>query len=85
MIDISSAIKTAKETSAYVAMSVGAGMTMGQFVGVLIGVGGLIVGILRCRVAMQQQKEVKRANDFNREKWEYEKNAKSKDLQKAKS
>lgn len=75
------------EPAPYVAMSTGAGMTQVpitwvQIVGMVIGAGGLYVGVLRWRVADRQQKENKRANDLNQEKWEYEKNAKSSNIQK---
>lgn len=76
------AVKTIKESGSYIAMSTGAGMTQTpisiiQIAGVIIGAGGLVVATMRWRVAYLQQKETKRANDLNREKWEYEKNAKS--------
>lgn len=90
MSEILSAVSDAvSEPAPYVAMSTGAGMTQVpitwiQVIGVVIGVGGIVVGVLRWRVADGQQKETKRANDLNQLKWEYEKNAKSSDVQKTK-
>ena len=88
MAGVIEAAKSIKESSSYIAMSTGAGMTQTpisiiQIVGIVIGAGGLIVAVLRWKVAYLQQKETERANNLNQEKWEYEKNAKSKDIQKA--
>ena len=76
MTDVATTVKSIKEASSYIAMSTGAGMTQTsitiiQVIGVIIGAGGLIVATLRWM-------EAKRTNDFNREKWEHEKNAESK-------
>ena len=69
-------VKSIEEALSYTAVSTGAVMTQTsitiiQVVGVIIGAGGLIVAALRWI-------EAKRTNDFNREKWEHEKNAESK-------
>ena len=62
MSNILSAISNAvSEPAPYVAMSTGAGMTQVpitwvQVIGMVIGVGGLYVGVLRWRVEDRQQK-----------------------------
>ena len=83
MGEIVTIAKSLKESSSYVAMSAGAGMTQTsinavQLFGVVIGVGGLKVAVLRWQEARRAVLETKRANDLNQEKWEYERNAKGK-------
>ena len=45
-----------------------------QVIGSIVGVSGLILGILRYRVANEQKNETKRANDLKQEQWEHELN-----------
>ena len=92
---VTTVVKSVKESSGYVMMSGGGAMTqssidMLQLVGFIIGAGGLVVAVLRWMEAKKSVAveaaavtETKRANDLEREKWEYEKNAKSKDNEKA--
>ena len=85
MSNVVTAAKSIKESSSYMAISASANITQTpisiiQVAGVIIGAGGLVVAVMRWRVAYLQQKETKRANDLNREKWEFEKNAKSKNV-----
>jgi hypothetical protein len=77
MAKITEVAINAKESLSYVAMPTGAGMTLSpilviQILGVIIGAAGLAVAVVRCLVASNQQKEMKRANDLNYEKWMHE-------------
>lgn len=72
-----------KDATPFVAMSGGGALTLTpvlflQIAGAIIGAAGVVLGYMRYRVADKQQAETKRANDLNQEKWEFEKNAKSK-------
>ena len=78
--------KSAKEASGYVAMSIGAGMTMGQLIGYIIGFCGIIIAMLRWYEARRANNIKIKADEFQQqlqiEKWEFEKNAKSKNVSK---
>lgn len=95
MKGLTTVVKSAKEGLGYGMMGSGGAMTQSsvdilQVVGFIIGAGGLIVAVLRWLEAKKSVAveaaavtEIRRANDLEREKWEYEKNAKSKDDTKA--